>query len=132
MFRLTILIFAGTVLQGFAPSTAALAGAPDDGWSRLDHHPIELAQAGKAKGKGGGNGQGGGGSPDKAGAQGKGNGQGGGTKAADCSGAGAKAQSQTGGQVLSVNGGGSGCSVTVLVPGEQGGRPRKQTITVQP
>ncbi len=55
-----------------------------------------------------------------------------GSKAADCSGAGAKAQSQTGGQVLSVNGGGGGCSVTVLVPGEDGGRPRKQTITVQP
>ncbi|MEF2073840.1 hypothetical protein [Consotaella aegiceratis] len=52
----------------------------------------------------------------------------------DCSGAAAKARSQTGGQVLSVQsrqqGGRTVCVVTVLVPSPDGGRPRKTTITV--
>lgn len=53
-------------------------------------------------------------------------------KGADCSGAGPKAAAQTGGKVLSVSGGGGSCSVTVLVPGEGGGRPRKRTVTIRP
>ena len=56
--------------------------------------------------------------------------------AGDCSDAGSKAASQTGGQVLSVSsrqqGGQTVCIVTVLVPGKDGGRPRKQTVTIKP
>ncbi len=55
---------------------------------------------------------------------------------ADCSAAAAQAAAETGGQVLSVSSRGSGpdaeCVVTVLVPGQDGDRPRKQTITVRP
>lgn len=53
---------------------------------------------------------------------------------ADCSGAAAQAAAESGGQVLSVQsrqqGGRTVCVVTVLVPGEGGGRPRKRTITI--
>ncbi|KQT88560.1 hypothetical protein ASG48_02070 [Aurantimonas sp. Leaf443] len=56
--------------------------------------------------------------------------------AADCSGAASQAASQTGGQVLSVSprqqGGQTVCVVTVLVPGKDGGRPRRQTVTIRP
>jgi hypothetical protein len=56
--------------------------------------------------------------------------------AADCSGAAAQAAAQTGGQVLSVSsreeGGQTVCVVTVLVPGKDGGRPRKETVTIRP
>ena len=56
--------------------------------------------------------------------------------AGDCSDAGSKAAAQTGGQVLSVSsrqqGGQTVCVVTVLVPGKDGGRPRKQTVTIKP
>lgn len=52
----------------------------------------------------------------------------------DCSGAAAQAAADSGGQVLSVSsrqqGGRTVCVVTVLVPGEDGSRPRKKTITV--
>jgi hypothetical protein len=55
---------------------------------------------------------------------------------ADCSAAAAQAAAETGGQVLSVSSRGNGpdaeCVVTVLVPGQDGDRPRKQTITVRP
>ncbi|MEF2551756.1 hypothetical protein VQ042_10350 [Aurantimonas sp. A2-1-M11] len=55
---------------------------------------------------------------------------------ADCSGAGAKAAAQTGGDVLSVStrteNGQTVCVVTVLVPGTDGGRPRKTTVTIRP
>jgi hypothetical protein len=54
--------------------------------------------------------------------------------AADCSGAAAQAAADSGGQVLSVSSrqqnGRTVCVVTVLVPGSDGGRPRKQTITL--
>ncbi|NDV87787.1 hypothetical protein GTW51_13860 [Aurantimonas aggregata] len=54
----------------------------------------------------------------------------------DCSGAAAQAAAQTGGQVLSVSsreeGGQTVCVVTVLVPGTDGGRPRKETVTIRP
>lgn len=53
---------------------------------------------------------------------------------ADCSAAAAEAAADSGGQVLSVSsreeGGRTVCVVTVLVPGADGGRPRKQTITI--
>lgn len=53
---------------------------------------------------------------------------------ADCSAAAAEAAAQTGGQVLSVSsrndGGRTVCVVTVLVPGEDGQRPRKRTLTL--
>jgi hypothetical protein len=53
---------------------------------------------------------------------------------ADCSAAAAEAAAETGGQVLSVSsreeGGRTVCVVTVLVPGGEGERPRKRTITV--
>ena len=56
--------------------------------------------------------------------------------AADCSGAAAQAAAQTGGRVLSVSsrdeGGQTVCVVTVLVPGTDGGRPRKETVTIRP
>lgn len=56
--------------------------------------------------------------------------------AADCSGAAAQAAAQTGGQVLSVSSrqenGQTVCVVTVLVPGTDGGRPRKETVTIRP
>ncbi|GGD12561.1 hypothetical protein [Aureimonas glaciei] len=52
----------------------------------------------------------------------------------DCSGAAAQAAADSGGQVLSVSsseqGGRTVCIVTVLIPGEDGGRPRKKTITI--
>ena len=52
----------------------------------------------------------------------------------DCSGAAAQAAAESGGQVLSVSaseqGGRTVCIVTVLIPGEDGGRPRKKTITI--
>ncbi|HEX2019053.1 MAG TPA: hypothetical protein VGO17_08965 [Aurantimonas sp.] len=55
---------------------------------------------------------------------------------ADCSGAAAEAAAQTGGQVLSVSSreenGQTVCVVTVLVPGTDGGRPRKTTVTIRP
>ncbi len=55
---------------------------------------------------------------------------------ADCSSAGSKAAAQTGGEVLSVStrteGGQTVCVVTVLVPGTDGGRPRKTTVTIRP
>ncbi|UIJ74295.1 hypothetical protein [Aurantimonas sp. HBX-1] len=55
---------------------------------------------------------------------------------ADCSGAAAQAAAQTGGQVLSVSsreeGGQTVCVVTVLIPGTDGGRPRKETVTIRP
>ena len=55
--------------------------------------------------------------------------------AADCSGAAAQAAADSGGQVLSVSSrqkdGKTVCVVTVLVPGSDGGRPRKQTITIE-
>ena len=51
-----------------------------------------------------------------------------------CSAAAAQAAAETGGQVLSVQvadrGGRTVCIVTVLVPGKDGSRPRRQTITV--
>lgn len=51
-----------------------------------------------------------------------------------CSAAAAQAAAQSGGQVLSVQtsqqGGRTVCIVTVLVPGRDGSRPRRQTITV--
>ena len=54
--------------------------------------------------------------------------------AADCSGAAAQAAADSGGQVLSVSSrqqdGRTVCVVTVLVPSSDGGRPRKQTITL--
>ena len=54
--------------------------------------------------------------------------------AADCSEAAAQAAADSGGQVLSVSSrqqdGKTVCVVTVLVPGADGGRPRKQTIVV--
>lgn len=54
--------------------------------------------------------------------------------AADCSDAAAKAAAQTGGRVLTVSArnqnGRTVCVVTVLVPSREGGRPRKQTVTV--
>lgn len=81
--------------------------------------PVEVAQAERP----GRNGRG---------ERGKQQGDGGGSKKADCSGAGSKASAQTGGKVLSVSGGGGSCSVTVLVPGKDGGRPRKQTVTIRP
>ncbi|KQT54241.1 hypothetical protein ASG43_01020 [Aureimonas sp. Leaf454] len=53
---------------------------------------------------------------------------------ADCSAAAAEAAAETGGEVLSVSsreeGGRTLCVVTVLVPGGEGERPRKRTITV--
>ena len=55
--------------------------------------------------------------------------------AADCSGAAAQAAADSGGQVLSVSSrqqdGRTVCVVTVLVPSSDGGRPRKQTITIE-
>lgn len=55
--------------------------------------------------------------------------------AADCSGAAAEAAARTGGQVLSVSsreeGGVTVCVVTILVPGQGGERPRKETITLR-
>ncbi len=58
------------------------------------------------------------------------------TVAASCSGAAAEAAAQTGGQVLSVSsreqGGQTVCLVTLLIPGEEGGRPRKTTVTIRP
>lgn len=54
--------------------------------------------------------------------------------AVSCSGAAADAAAQTGGQVLSVSsreqGGQTVCVVTLLVPGKEGGRPRKTTVTI--
>lgn len=54
--------------------------------------------------------------------------------AADCSAAAAQAAADSGGQVLSVSSrqqdGRTVCVVTVLVPGSDGGRPRKQTIVL--
>lgn len=51
-----------------------------------------------------------------------------------CSAAAAQAAAESGGQVLSVQvvdrGGQTVCVVTVLVPGRDGSRPRRQTITV--
>lgn len=51
-----------------------------------------------------------------------------------CSAAAAQAAAQSGGQVLSVTtaqqGGRTVCVVTLLVPGRDGGRPRRTTITV--
>ncbi|MCB8836088.1 hypothetical protein [Aurantimonas sp. VKM B-3413] len=56
--------------------------------------------------------------------------------AGDCSGAAARAESQTGGKVLSVStqqqGGQMVCVVTVLVPAQGGERPRKKTVTIKP
>ncbi|BDA83704.1 hypothetical protein Sa4125_12460 [Aureimonas sp. SA4125] len=53
---------------------------------------------------------------------------------ADCASAAAQAAADSGGQVLSVSAreqnGRTVCVVTVLVPGEDGGRPRKKTITI--
>ncbi len=53
---------------------------------------------------------------------------------ANCAGAAAQAAAQTGGQVLSVSAqqqnGRVVCVVTVLVPGQDGGRPRRTTITI--
>lgn len=58
------------------------------------------------------------------------------TAAAGCSGAAAQAAAQTGGQVLSVSsreqGGQTVCVVTLLVPGTEGDRPRKTTVTIRP
>ena len=58
------------------------------------------------------------------------------TAAASCSGAAEQAAAQTGGQVLSVSsreqGGQTVCVVTLLVPGKEGGRPRKTTVTIRP
>ena len=55
--------------------------------------------------------------------------------AGDCSEAAAQAAADSGGQVLSVSSrqkdGKTVCVVTVLVPGSDGGRPRKQTITIE-
>ncbi|WP_280952984.1 hypothetical protein [Mangrovicella endophytica] len=55
--------------------------------------------------------------------------------AADCSSAAAEAAAQTGGQVLSVSSrtqnGRTVCVVTVLVPGADGERPRKTTVTIR-
>lgn len=52
----------------------------------------------------------------------------------DCSSAAAQVAAESGGQVLSVSsrqqGGQTVCVVTVLIPGEDGSRPRKKTITV--
>ncbi|WP_320109188.1 hypothetical protein [Mangrovibrevibacter kandeliae] len=54
---------------------------------------------------------------------------------ADCASAAEQAAAQTGGQVLSVSSrqqdGGTVCVVTVLVPGRDGGRPRKTTVTLR-
>ncbi|WP_152045384.1 hypothetical protein [Aureimonas psammosilenae] len=54
--------------------------------------------------------------------------------AADCAGAAAEAAARTGGRVLSVSsrsdGGRVVCVVTLLVPADQGGRPRKQTVVI--
>lgn len=54
--------------------------------------------------------------------------------AGDCSEAAAQAAADSGGQVLSVSSrqqdGKTVCVVTVLVPGSDGGRPRKRTITL--
>ena len=51
-----------------------------------------------------------------------------------CSAAAFQAASQSGGQVLSVTtaqqGGRTVCIVTVLVPGRDGGRPRRVTLTI--
>lgn len=51
-----------------------------------------------------------------------------------CSAAASQAAAQTGGQVLSVQtaqrGGRTVCIVTVLIPGRDGDRPRRQTITI--
>ena len=56
--------------------------------------------------------------------------------AGDCSAAAARAESQTGGKVLSVStqqqGGQMVCVVTVLVPAQGGDRPRKKTVTIKP
>jgi hypothetical protein len=52
----------------------------------------------------------------------------------NCSAAAAQAAAQSGGQVLSVSSrqqnGQTVCVVTVLVPGTDGGRPRRTTITI--
>ncbi|WP_062208220.1 hypothetical protein [Aureimonas sp. AU12] len=51
-----------------------------------------------------------------------------------CSAAAAQAAAQSGGQVLSVQtaqrGGQTVCIVTVLIPAQDGNRPRRQTITI--
>ncbi|KAA0971060.1 hypothetical protein FPY71_11485 [Aureimonas fodinaquatilis] len=51
-----------------------------------------------------------------------------------CSAAASQAAAQSGGQVLSVTmaqqGGRTVCVVTLLVPGRDGGRPRRTTVTV--
>lgn len=56
------------------------------------------------------------------------------TAQADCSSAAAEAAADSGGQVLSVSSrqqnGRTVCVVTVLIPAEEGGRPRKKTITI--
>ncbi|WP_062016474.1 hypothetical protein [Aureimonas sp. AU4] len=52
-----------------------------------------------------------------------------------CSGAAREAAQQSGGQVLSVQtanrGGRTVCVVTVLIPAQDGNRPRRQTITIE-
>ncbi|WP_185983118.1 hypothetical protein [Aureimonas mangrovi] len=52
----------------------------------------------------------------------------------NCSAAAAQAAAQSGGQVLSVSSrqqnGQTVCVVTVLIPGQDGGRPRRTTITI--
>ncbi|WP_188907091.1 hypothetical protein [Aureimonas endophytica] len=54
--------------------------------------------------------------------------------AADCSQAAADAAAKTGGRVLTVSsrndGGRTVCVVTVLIPADGGGRPRKQTVVL--
>lgn len=56
------------------------------------------------------------------------------TAQADCSGAAAQASAESGGRVLHVSsqqeGGRTACVVVVLLPGENGGQPRRDTITI--
>lgn len=120
MSQPSLIILAGSL--AFILATADVAVA-DDGDPKVPN--VQVAQAPKpGKGPGGGG-------PRAPGPKGGGP-KTGASKGADCSSAGSKAAAQTGGKVLSVSGSGGACSVTVLVPGKGGGRPRKTTVTIRP
>lgn len=108
----TSMIVGAAPLAAAAPASAQIVGGPDRGWALGPGLNPEFERGVRRNGDGIFQ-----------------------TVAASCSGAAAEAAAKTGGQVLSVSsrnqGGQTVCVVTLLVPGKDGGRPRKMTVTIR-